>query len=108
MKTLLDGAEDIEETKRRIEEHVEDIEYTAEQALKSRGKTLSIRNLRNATFPRKSYGDCTFPAGRYQALRVCIGKAEGKNWWCVYFFLATGKCTYRREEYESLFDWEAQ
>ena len=36
-------------------------------------------------FPVKTYGDCTFPAGTYEALRVCIGKAEGQNWWCVVF-----------------------
>jgi stage II sporulation protein R len=36
-------------------------------------------------FPTKVYGDMTFPAGEYEALRVDIGKAEGKNWWCVMF-----------------------
>ena len=25
------------------------------------------------------------PAGRYQALRIDIGQATGKNWWCVLF-----------------------
>ncbi len=33
----------------------------------------------------KTYGDCTFPAGTYEALRVCIGKAKGRNWWCVLY-----------------------
>ena len=123
MKTLLDGAEDIEETKRRIEEHVEDIEYTAEQALKKAGGEDSIHTeLTECYFPRKSYGDCTFPAGRYQALRVCIGKAEGKNWWCVLFpnlcFIDSIHAVVpdkqkqqlenvlTEEEYESLFDWK--
>ncbi len=36
-------------------------------------------------FPVKQYGDLTFPAGVYQALCVEIGKAEGRNWWCVLF-----------------------
>ena len=27
----------------------------------------------------------SLPAGRYQALRVEIGAAEGHNWWCVLF-----------------------
>lgn len=73
-------------------------------------------------FPRKSYGDCTFPAGRYEALRICIGKAEGKNWWCVLFpnlcFVDSIhavvpeeqkkelKNVLTEEEYESLFDWK--
>ncbi|MFQ9153616.1 MAG: stage II sporulation protein R [Blautia sp.] len=36
-------------------------------------------------FSGKTYGDCTFPAGNYDALRICIGEAKGKNWWCVLF-----------------------
>ena len=27
----------------------------------------------------------TLPAGRYRSLRVLIGSAEGKNWWCILF-----------------------
>lgn len=36
-------------------------------------------------FPRTEYEDFSLPAGRYQALRVEIGEAEGHNWWCVIF-----------------------
>jgi len=36
-------------------------------------------------FPTKTYTDFAFPAGRYTALRVSIGDAEGQNWWCVVF-----------------------
>lgn len=36
-------------------------------------------------FPTKHYGDISLPAGSYDALRVKIGKADGKNWWCVMF-----------------------
>ena len=36
-------------------------------------------------FPDKTYGDVTFPAGRYEALRIEIGRAEGHNWWCVLY-----------------------
>lgn len=36
-------------------------------------------------FPNKTYGDMTFPCGYYDALRVCIGDAEGANWWCVLY-----------------------
>lgn len=39
----------------------------------------------NFDFPTKSYGDVSFPAGYYDALRIKIGNAEGKNWWCVMF-----------------------
>lgn len=36
-------------------------------------------------FPTKTYGDISLPAGFYDALRVKIGDASGKNWWCVMF-----------------------
>lgn len=36
-------------------------------------------------FPVKAYGELVFPAGNYKALCVEIGKAEGRNWWCVLF-----------------------
>lgn len=36
-------------------------------------------------FPDKTYGDTTYPAGAYEALRVELGNAEGQNWWCVLF-----------------------
>ncbi|MBR3996206.1 MAG: stage II sporulation protein R [Clostridia bacterium] len=36
-------------------------------------------------YPRRIYGKYTFPAGNYYSVRINIGKAEGKNWWCVLF-----------------------
>ena len=39
----------------------------------------------DATFPTKTYGDISLPAGNYDALKVKIGKADGQNWWCVMF-----------------------
>ena len=26
-----------------------------------------------------------YPAGEYEALRITLGRGEGKNWWCVMF-----------------------
>lgn len=36
-------------------------------------------------FPSKSYGTFSLPAGQYLALRILLGNAQGKNWWCVLF-----------------------
>ena len=36
-------------------------------------------------FPVKVYGNCVYPEGEYDAFRILIGEAEGKNWWCVLF-----------------------
>jgi len=32
-------------------------------------------------FPEKENGEYMFPAGKYDALRVEIGRAQGHNWW---------------------------
>ena len=31
------------------------------------------------------YGDCTFPEGSYETLKIEIGEARGRNWWCVLY-----------------------
>ncbi len=36
-------------------------------------------------FDTRYYKDLTMPAGRYDALRITIGEAEGENWWCVMY-----------------------
>lgn len=37
------------------------------------------------TFPRKSYGNITLPAGKYYGVRILLDKGEGENWWCVMY-----------------------
>ncbi len=36
-------------------------------------------------FPDRTYDDVLYPAGEYHALRLLLGDACGKNWWCVIF-----------------------
>lgn len=36
-------------------------------------------------FPTKVYENITLPAGEYDAVRIVLGKGEGKNWWCVMY-----------------------
>ena len=58
----------------------------AEQTIKQNGYDYNVKiNINNFYFPTKNYGDISFPAGYYDALRVEIGNANGKNWWCVMF-----------------------
>lgn len=39
----------------------------------------------NMYFNTRDYEQFSLPAGKYDALRVTIGDAEGKNWWCVLY-----------------------
>ena len=36
-------------------------------------------------FPEKTYGNYTFPKGKYEALQIVIGEGNGQNWWCVLY-----------------------
>ncbi|MCC8101582.1 MAG: stage II sporulation protein R [Clostridiales bacterium] len=36
-------------------------------------------------FPDRTYGEVTFPAGWYEALRIRLGEARGQNWWCLLY-----------------------
>ena len=84
LKEELDGISDLDGTRKAIQNHLEDIKNTAENVIRTEGYDYPVTvKLEPHEFPVKTYGDCTFPAGTYEALRVCIGKAEGQNWWCV-------------------------
>lgn len=41
--------------------------------------------LKEEEFPQKTYGNKTYPAGKYTALIVSVGEGKGRNWWCVAF-----------------------
>ncbi|MBR6006993.1 MAG: stage II sporulation protein R [Clostridia bacterium] len=36
-------------------------------------------------FPDREYAGKLYPAGRYRALRILLGRGEGQNWWCIMF-----------------------
>lgn len=86
LEQKLKDASGIEETREILKNCLNEIKETAEYVIEKEGYDYPVTvKLEPYEFPIKTYGDCTFPAGTYEALRVCIGKAEGKNWWCVVF-----------------------
>lgn len=62
------------------------IKMIAKEVIAREGYTYEVEvELAPHYFPVKVYGDLVFPEGEYDALRVLIGEAEGKNWWCVMY-----------------------
>ena len=58
----------------------------AKKVIEENGFNYDVNiSIGNFEFPTKTYGDISFPAGNYDALRVEIGDAVGQNWWCVMF-----------------------
>jgi len=86
MKEQLPDVDSAEETKTWAMEHEDNIREAAEAIIREEGYGYSARvTVTTCYFPDKTYGDVTFPAGEYEALRVEIGKGAGKNWWCVLY-----------------------
>ncbi len=66
--------------------HLKEFKQVALNVVKEEGYDYDVTvSVGNYDFPTKEYGDITLPAGYYDALKVEIGQAEGKNWWCVMF-----------------------
>lgn len=77
-------------TKENAKEHFknsrETLLKTAKKTLKENGFDYEVKiTLQNEYFNTRTYGNLTFPAGQYTALKVILGEGEGKNWWCVMF-----------------------
>lgn len=86
MKKQLPTSDSVKRTKNWTDSHKVQIANVSKMTLLSEGCKDDVRvEITRCYFPEKTYGDITFPKGEYDALRVMIGKAEGKNWWCVLY-----------------------
>lgn len=66
--------------------HLDEICRIAGETLEQEGFSYGARaEITECMFPDKRYGNLYFPAGRYRALRICLGKARGQNWWCALY-----------------------
>ena len=117
----MQDATSVDEARQAIREHLPEIEEIAAEKMRAEGYEYTAEaTLGESYFPVKEYGDLTFPAGNYEALRVRLGERAGHNWWCVmYPSLCFVDSTYQvvpdaskerlkdsltREEYDSLLD----
>lgn len=83
---IFNEADSLEEAEEIAEEKLSEIENKAEDILRENGCFLPVTaELADVVFDERVYGDITMPAGEYRALRVKIGSAQGKNWWCVMY-----------------------
>ncbi len=86
MKGILVDAANLEDTKKAVQAHREDIRRIAEELVLEKGYDYPVQVfLDRRYFPIKTYDTYTFPAGEYEALCVELGNSQGKNWWCVMY-----------------------
>ena len=75
-----DGAEAV------IRAHMDTIRAAAETVVAQNGSDQTVTVMLDMEdYPTRNYESCAFPAGKYLSLRICLGDAEGQNWWCVLF-----------------------
>lgn len=83
---VFEGCLSAEEAAAAAAEHMDEIRCTAEKVLAENGAGYGAEcGVERIRFDDRLYGSLTVPAGEYLALRITLGEAEGKNWWCVMF-----------------------
>ncbi|WP_037324509.1 stage II sporulation protein R [Ruminococcus flavefaciens] len=83
---LFESAESLSQAEAIAEEKLDKITDIAERVLRENGCNHKVTaELADVDFGDRTYGDITMPAGRYRALRIKIGSAQGHNWWCVMY-----------------------
>lgn len=86
MNNICSNCSSKEEAINLVIKHQEKFKQIALETIKNEGYSYNVNiEIGNFEFPTKHYGDISLPAGYYDALRVKIGKASGRNWWCVMF-----------------------
>ena len=95
----------------RATELKNDIEKDIEEWILESGRDYGCEiDIGTEWYDTREYEDFTLPKGYYTSLRVMLGEAEGKNWWCVMYpplclDIATEEMTddsalgYSKEEY---------
>lgn len=83
---LMDGVSTREEAEAAAAQSLPKLQAAAEDEIRQAGYAYPVQaEITRMYFPTRQYESVTLPAGEYDALRITIGEAKGKNWWCVLF-----------------------
>jgi len=77
---------DMASAKTYLQENLHQIQEIADNALIAAGSDQRSQvTLEQEAFGVRQYDTFALPSGVYESLRISIGEAQGKNWWCVVF-----------------------
>ncbi|MGM0501070.1 MAG: stage II sporulation protein R [Bacillota bacterium] len=77
---------DAKEAKSIVISNMDYLKRVVQQQIKQKGYNYRTQlRVAEFDFPKRSYGNSTLKAGKYEALQVVIGAGQGSNWWCVLF-----------------------
>ena len=83
---LTEDCESQTEARAVIGENLSLLEDSAKEVISENGYSYAVSaELSDEYYPTKEYEGMRLPAGVYSSLRIKIGSAQGRNWWCVIF-----------------------
>ena len=86
LQPAISALPDMASAKTYLQENLHQIQEIADNALIAAGSDQrSLVTLEQEAFDMRQYDTFALPSGVYESLRVSIGQAQGKNWWCVVF-----------------------
>ena len=101
----LSGAQSAHEAADIVRENMEEAVRIAAQTVRKAGYAYPVSAEYGVfDFPERIYRKQVVPAGEYTALRIRLGDAKGKNWWCVMY----PPLCFSGEEYEGEVVFESQ
>jgi len=82
----LENLRDTDAAEAYLQENLPKIQMLAESVLRQHGcgDPVSV-SFMTEEFGKRVYDTFSLPSGIYKSLRIRIGKAKGRNWWCVVF-----------------------
>lgn len=82
----LSGCKSKEEAVEVINGMRDELTATADRTLAENGMDYTARiSVTEEYYPRREYEGIALPAGTYTSVKIELGKASGRNWWCVLF-----------------------
>lgn len=86
VEELTRGCKTKDEAERVLRENSGEVTDAAFRVLEENGSDLSVSiEIGQEKYPTREYGNLRLPGGTYCSVRVKLGDADGKNWWCVLF-----------------------
>ena len=82
----LTGVESAQQAVQLVQRSLPLAQQVAQRTVREQGYDYPVRVQFGAfAFPDRVYGGQLVPAGTYTALRIELGDAAGRNWWCVMY-----------------------
>ena len=85
-ENLFKECSSVEEAIKICSENLDIFEQAAQKCIAENGAAYTVKaTVDKEYFNTREYEKITLPSGIYNALKIEIGEAKGKNWWCVMF-----------------------